>query len=334
MKRQEILGRLGYHIPKNKMKRVIISSDIAAEADDQFAIAHHLLTPSEDVVGIVASHFEWRFRTIPQLQDQRLQSMEKCYAEGEKILRLMEIDDVPIYKGAKDQITDKEKPPLSEGSEFIIKEAMKDSDDPLYIALQGASTDLAAAYLAEPKIAERIEAAIMIGGGAYPAGGTETNIRNDIYAAQVLFESPIKIWQIPINVYSGIYVSLSELITKIKPAGKIGGYLCERMFEVNDWYGQAPRGIPFPHGEVWSLGDQPTVTVLLQNAYGAGDYNDISSERKNRQHIQKAPHINDDMSYSPNPQGKDIIVHDVIDNRLTMDDLFAKLELCYGRLNT
>jgi hypothetical protein len=104
------------------------------------------------------------------------------------------------------------------------------------------------------------------------------------------------------------------------------------MFAVNDWYGYAPRGIPFPHGERWSLGDQPTVTVLLQNPYGSTQYDDTVNERKNRQHIQKAPRLNDDMTYSPNPQGKDMIVLDHIDNRLTMDDLFAKLDLCYGRL--
>lgn len=102
MKRSEILGRLGYQVPDIKKKRVIVHSDIAAEADDQFAIVHHLLTPTEDVVGIIAANFEWRFRTIPNLREQRLQSMEKSYAEGKKLLELMEIDDVPLYKGAAD----------------------------------------------------------------------------------------------------------------------------------------------------------------------------------------------------------------------------------------
>ena len=64
MKRVEILQRLGFSVPDNRRKRVIVHSDIAAEADDYFAVAHHLLTPSEDVVGIIAANFEWRFRAI------------------------------------------------------------------------------------------------------------------------------------------------------------------------------------------------------------------------------------------------------------------------------
>ena len=68
MKRSEILQRLLFSVPDIKKKRVIVCADIAAEADDQFALVHHLLTPTENVVGIVAGNFEWRFRTIPALK--------------------------------------------------------------------------------------------------------------------------------------------------------------------------------------------------------------------------------------------------------------------------
>lgn len=317
MKRAEILERLGFSVPANKVKRVIVHADIAAEADDQFAVAHHLLTPTENVVGIIAANFEWRFRTIPQLKSMRLQSMEKSYEEGKKLLERMEIDDVPIFRGAPDCITDREHLPVSEGSEFIINEAMRESDEPLYIALQGGLTDLAVAYLTEPKIADRIEAAIWIGGGRYPDGGQESNLQQDVYAAQVLFRSPMKIWQIPVNTYGGMYMSFAELVTKVKPCGRVGAYLAEGMFRVNDWYGRVPQRIPFPHGEVWSIGDQPTVTVLLESDAGA------------KFHMEPAPVIADDMRYTPDPAGKLIRVYDAIDNRLTMGDLFAKLELCY-----
>lgn len=111
---------------------------------------------------------------------QRLTSMEKSYTEGKKLLELLEIDDVPLYKGAPDCITDRKNLPISEGSQFIIDEAMRECDEPLYIALQGTLTDLAVAYLTRPEIAERITAAIWIGGGAYPSGGRESNLQQDI----------------------------------------------------------------------------------------------------------------------------------------------------------
>lgn len=110
------------------------------------------------------------------------------YAAGKNLLSLMEMDDVSLLHGAADYISDREKVPVSEGSQFIIDEAMKDSDEPLYIALQAGLTDLAAAYLTEPRIAEKITAAVWIGGSAYPCGGRESNFQQDIYAAQVLFD--------------------------------------------------------------------------------------------------------------------------------------------------
>ena len=319
MKRAEILRRLGFSVPEIKRKRVIVHSDIAAEADDYFAVAHHLLTPSEDVVGVIAANFEWRFRTIPHpmMQAQRLTSMEKSFAAGKELLSLMEIDDVPLLRGAIDYISDRDNLPVSEGSQFIIDEAMKDCDEPLYIALQAGLTDLAVAYLTEPRIADRITA-IWIGGGQYPLGGRESNLQQDIYAAQVLFDSPMKIWQVPVNTYAGMNISFAELMTRVRPCGKVGQYLVDKMFEVNEFYGKVPQRMDFPHGELWSIGDQPTVSVLLENAAGRN------------YHIEKAPHINDDMSYTPNPDGREIFVFDGIDRRLTMEDLFAKLQLCYG----
>ena len=319
MKREAVLKRLGYTVPQIKKKRVIIHSDIAAEADDQFAIVHHLLCPTEEVVGIIAANFEWRFRTIPSLKEMAGQSMEKSYAEGQRLFALMEIDDVPLLHGARDYIENKEELPESEGADFIIREAMKDTDEPLYIALQGTLTDLAIAYLREPHIAEKITAAIWIGGGAYPMGGRESNLQQDIYAAQVLFDSPMSIWQIPMNVYGGINISFPELMTKVKPCGELGAWLCDNMFAVNDFYGKVPQRLEFPHGELWSIGDQPTVSALLENPAGQ------------MRHMEKAPHIRDDMTYEENPDGKEIYVYDGIDKRLLLDDFFARLQMCYGK---
>ena len=320
MKRAEILNRLGFAVPDNKKKRVIVHSDIAAEADDYFAVAHHLLTPTEDVRGIICANFEWRFRTIPHptMQAQRYTSMEKSYAAGRELLEAMDIDDVPLFRGAVDYISDRNDLPVSEGSQFIIEEAMRDTDEPLYIALQGGLTDLAVAYLTEPRIAEKITAAIWIGGGSYPDGGRESNLQQDIYAAQVLFASPMNIWQVPMGTYAGMNISFAELMCKVRPQGKLGKLLVKKMFEVNEFYGSVPMRLDFPHGELWSIGDQPTVSVLLENAAGRNC------------HKEKAPHIREDMTYEADPNGKEILVFDGIDRRLTMEDLFAKLQLCYG----
>ena len=37
--------KLAFDVPESKKVRVIVHTDCANEADDQFALAHHLMTP-------------------------------------------------------------------------------------------------------------------------------------------------------------------------------------------------------------------------------------------------------------------------------------------------
>ena len=75
----------------------------------------------------------------------------------------------PVAMGAAVGMKDEQTPVDSEGARLIIEEAMKEDDRPLYIACQGAVTDIASALLIEPGIAERLTI-IWIGGGDYPKG--------------------------------------------------------------------------------------------------------------------------------------------------------------------
>jgi purine nucleosidase len=78
---------------------------------------------------------------------------------------------------------------------------------PLFATFGAGLTELASAYLLEPRIAERLTA-VWIGGREYPdlapappgASGIEYNLDVDVKAAQVVFnESTIPIWQVPRN---------------------------------------------------------------------------------------------------------------------------------------
>ena len=43
--------------------------------------------------------------------------------------------------------------------------------------------------------------------------------------------------------------------------------------------------------------------------------------------VSKKPHIADDLSYMPDPNGKKIRVYDSVDVRLIFEDMYAKLSL-------
>lgn len=287
-----------FQVPEPKRLRLLINTDAKNEADDQFAIAHALLTPRFINKGIIAAHFGTARTT---------ESMEESYAEAKLVAELMK-SDVPVYKGAPRALPDESTPVPSEGAEAIIREAMSDDPHPLYVIFLGPLTDLAAAYLMEPRIADRLTA-VWIGGGAYPNGGWEFNLSNDVHAANVVMASPIPLWQVPRNVYSMIKVSLAELENRVKPCGEIGKYLFEQMVRFND---EQAHG--WPRGESWSLGDSPAVSLLL-------DDHEFGYEE------MPAPRITPDMHYVHHQNERKIRVYHYVDSRFTLEDMYAKLAL-------
>ena len=306
MKRDEILNRLGFTVPDDAQVRIIVDTDAKNEADDQYAIMHHLLTPCFDVRGIIATHFESKASVSGE-------TMELSYQEIIKVLALAEIEDVPVFRGCKLPLSSKQDLD-SEGVDFIIAEARRDDNRALYIAVQGAMTNVAAALNKAPDIAKKVTV-IWNGGGPYPMGRREFNLMQDQDACRVLLESEAAVWQIPQDVYAGLEVTLAELAWKVKPCGKIGEYLFRQLVEQNhkDYN---------PHfllrtGENWTLGDNTVIAVLLQNRF-RGNWHEIM-----------APRIKEDLTYEENLNGKKIRVYDSIDVRMTLEDFFAKLNLAY-----
>lgn len=290
-----------YKVPPEKQVRLITVTDAKNEADDQFAVVHALLSPKFDHAGFIAAHFGTR---------RCADSMERSYAELETIFDLMGFDPTDMLcHGAPHPM--EEDPVDSEGARLIIREAMKDDPRPLYVACLGPLTDLAAALMIEPRIAGRLTA-LWIGGGPYPHGGPEANLRNDIQAANIVFSSAVPLWQIPQNVYERMPVSMAELEYRVRPCGRIGAYLCDQMQEYA-WSERSRKG-KFRTGESWILGDNPAIGLLLY-------------EQRYHYHWQYAPNITSDMAYLPSANNRPIRIYDDIDSRIILEDLFCKIAL-------
>lgn len=305
-----------YEVPRNKQVRIIIDTDAYAEGDDQYAIVHALLTPKFHICGIVAAHC------------MRPNSMNDSYNEIKKVLKLMELEaDIPVYKGSEEAIKAKNQLIVSEGSKFIIEEANKSDDRPLFILNMGAVTNLATALSIDSTIADKM-IAVWIGGGSYPKGNREFNSGNDIKAANILLSSTIELWQIPVSAYTMMEVSFHELWDRVQPYGKIGAYLYNNLLRVNEvecamnfeempFYQKASQGartMIIRSGEGWSLGDSPAVGVL------------ITSQSQDVEHIN-AMYINEDGTYGQVIEPKRIIrVYHHIDSRIILEDMFAKIK--------
>ena len=98
----------------------------------------------------------------------------------------------------------------------------------------------------------------------------------------------------------------------MRPWGRLGRYLYDQIEEYNL---NNDEPVSLRRGENWSLGDSPTAGALL------------TTEWRGNFHTEKAPLVNDDMTYTQNPEGKDIRVYDYVDPSMILEDFYAKLEL-------
>ena len=303
--------------------RVIIDNDLGGDPDGLFQLAHHLLSPSVEIRGIVASHmYEQGFGGPGTSEYAKEQAM--------KILKILELENsIPVYTDKNKSLEAIETAVNADGVQAIIKEAMRtDTDLPLYVVCGGNLTNIASAYLLEPKIAEKLTV-VWIGGPEYeglalpPPGYTalEYNLGMDIKAAQVVFNaSNLKLWQVPRNVYRQPIMTDAELLIHVKGKGALGDHLYGVM---KDALGKLGKW-NVPIGEVYIYGDNPL--VLLTALQSSFEMDPSSSTYV----IKQAPKINDAGVYEINLSGRNIRVYQKLDNRLLFGDFFAKLDLLAG----
>ena len=305
--------RYEFQVPEKKRVRYIVHTDCKNEADDQYTLAHILMTPKLDVKGIVAAHFDGATKFNPKFKPG--ETAKASYDEVLKVMELMHLaGQYPVLMGAPVALKDESTPIDSEGARFIIEEAMKEDDRPLFIGMQGCLTDLASAILMKPEICGRMTA-IWIGGGDYPDGGSEFNLAQDIHAANVVFKSSMSLWQVPMSVYKQFSVSLAELQYKVQPHGRIGAYLFDQLVELNNQLGDLP--IPWPHGELWSLGDEGVIAALMEEEQNTSGYTMVP-----------APVVDvETMNYLPGGSGRLIRVYHSMNVRTDLEDFFCKLAI-------
>lgn len=175
--------------------------------------------------------------------------------------------------------------------------------------------DLATAILIEPTNCKKMTA-IWVGGGDYPNGGQEYNLMQDIIATNIVFQSEMPVWQIPLSVYKNFAVSLAELQVKVQPYGKLGNYLFQQLVDLNIKLSNDEPNFDWPHGEIWGLGDEAVVAALMQE-----------EQRQELYEVRNAPLINTETMGYIQSSARPIRVYNKMDYRMTLEDLFAKLAI-------
>ncbi|SMH42662.1 Inosine-uridine nucleoside N-ribohydrolase [Rathayibacter oskolensis] len=274
--------------------RLIVSTDAANEADDQFAIVQALLSATLDIRGLVAAHFG------------REGSAEQSRREIDRLVALVGAG-APVADGSAVALSDERTPSPSEGSRLIVEEALRD-EGRLWIAVLGPLTDVASALLEEPAIASHDVVVVWVGGPPYdeiPSYQPEFNLINDVAAADVVMASGVDVWQIPMPVYSMVGVGHAELRTRLRGTSPLADYLVDQLIAFNDTISYGPL-------DFRSLGDSPAIGAVMNPAGG-------------RWRSRPAPRFSSNGDLEPGVGPHSIRVCEAFDTRWLIEDLFAKL---------
>lgn len=210
--------------PPQGIIHMVLDTDTYNEIDDQFALAYALRSPEKiRLEAIYAAPFHNDRSTSPE------DGMEKSYQEILNVLSILNISSEKIvYRGSKGFLKDENIPQESQAARDLVKRAMEDRDEPLYVVAIGAITNVASAILLEPKIIEKI-VLIWLGGHAFFWQDTkEFNLQQDVYASRLVFNCGVPLVHIPcMGVTTHFVTTIPELECYLMGKSEIGTYLTE-----------------------------------------------------------------------------------------------------------
>lgn len=180
-------------IKSDRVKKVILDSDMGIEMDDQYALAHCIGCERIDLLSVNAETFG--------IDGDNLAGMTASYNEIDRVLGVCgRKGEIPFYKGAEITITKTGKlgPVLSDSVYNIIKTVLE-SDEIVYVIATGCSTNITSAILLEPRIKDNMCVIWLAGGCLDRPEGTqrECNIEQDSVSAQLLMNSGVPLVMLP-----------------------------------------------------------------------------------------------------------------------------------------
>lgn len=223
--------------------------------DDQWALAHLVLSPEFDVRAVVTTHTG----KFPALAPPAAETSARIAGE---VLAHIPVSAPPeVIPGSSVPL--KSRAPLrNAGVERIVAESRHhDSNNRLTVIVIGAATDTASALLVDPTLAGRIEIIAMAFDGKQ--GGDGFNVLNDPIAWNVILDS-----RVPITVGDGMVTKRDLSLTSqrahavLDPAGEPGRYLAGLL---DHWLATRREIVVAITGDAqsWPVWDEVTVAHLL-----------------------------------------------------------------------
>ena len=253
---------------------IVLDTDTYNEIDDQFALVYALLSDSIDVQAVYAAPFDNERSSDPA------DGMEKSYDE---IIRLLDLLEDPAshdiaYRGATEFMDDIGVADENPATEDLVHRVRKQEDGPLYVVAIGAPTNVSSAIDRAPEIIENM---VVVWLGGHPLSwhtADEFNLRQDLHASRVLFDSGVPLVLVPCkNVAEHLRMTVPELEHHLSGQGELSDYLLEIFTE----YRQAEDRAVWSK-EIWDLAP---IAYLLEHDW-------IPTN------VDHSPHLSENLRYS------------------------------------
>lgn len=215
--------RLNQLEPPSGKVRVVLDTDTYNEVDDQFALAYAYLSKEKiQLEAVYAAPFHNARSEGPA------DGMEKSYQEILRLLKMLgKSPEKFAFRGSDRYLEDVTRPVRSEAALDLVQKAMASSpEDPLYVVPIGCITNIASAILIEPEIIKNIVVVWLGGNGLNWPHQREFNLKQDVLAARVVFDSGVPLVVMPCRpVVSHFHTTIPELKYYLEGKNELSDYL-------------------------------------------------------------------------------------------------------------
>jgi inosine-uridine nucleoside N-ribohydrolase len=239
---------------------VVLATDCGVEMDDQWALAHLLLSQEFALRAVITTH-------ASSIGFSSATSAKKAAEVIARVLPAAGSPPPPVVPGSDSPLREATTPRENPGVDMLLELSRSFSASRrLVIFATGAGTDVASAILKDPSIVNRVSVVAM-GFDGWPGGGDGFNVKNDPLAWRIILNSDV-----PVVVGSGavtkrgLRLTRAEAAALMRPHGAVGEYLYS-LFD--DWLRrQATIVALYVAPETWVVWDEVVVAYALGMARG------------------------------------------------------------------
>lgn len=281
----------------------VLDTDTYNEIDDQYALAYLLANQDRlRLRAITAAPFSNRKAATPE------EGMELSRREILNVLGLTghgDLSDI-VFSGSRSYLSSDSEPVVSPAARRILELSEGREDDPIYVIAIGAATNVASAILMDPSVIERMVVVWLGGNAGWWPRNDEFNLRQDIRAARVLFDSGVPLIQLPCM---GVVSSFSTTGPELEHHLRGRNAFCDYIVDLTE-----KEALSCGQGDCWArvIWDVTAVAWLLD-----GRFTESS--------LVPSPVLGDDGTYRPGTGRHMIRCVWRIDREKLFSDLFRKL---------